>query len=93
MSHTPGPWIAKTRVFEMVVDAVGGGGICIVDCGPPDDVHNARLIAAAPDLLSELKKQCCTACKEMLGNPKPSEEECFCDDARIVIAKAEGGKS
>lgn len=66
--HTPGPWkatgdygYANGIPFEGVV-AIGGPtegdrGICYVIGDPEDEMAkaNARLIAAAPDLLSELQ--------------------------------------
>ena len=65
MSHTPGPWIVeKTRIgrrgpitLVMVVAEEGGMPGLIVNQGPiePRDIANARLIAAAPDLLEALK--------------------------------------
>lgn len=53
-AHTPGPWIATGRV-------ISGGNpeflICETTCGRSlrdEDLANARLIAAAPDLLAAL---------------------------------------
>jgi hypothetical protein len=56
-THTPGPWHSNEPGNESVRDA-DEHPICIVEC----DYHttdeqdaNARLIAAAPDLLKQLK--------------------------------------
>ena len=67
MSHTPGPWVVEDsrklkrkslRSEMLMVVAVGGGmpGL-IVNSGKvtPTDEANARLIAAAPDLLAALE--------------------------------------
>ena len=57
--HTPGPWqISKKSIDAVVTDA----GNYVADCGLsiviPDDEQraNARLIAAAPDMLEALEE-------------------------------------
>ena len=62
--HTPGPWTIRyrTNVFGIRRDVghVGSVAVCgghdsnQVDCGPESEA-NARLIAAAPDLLEALR--------------------------------------
>lgn len=58
--HTPGPW--KVRRDENVFDVItqNGNGITACSCADRIDVKedeaNARLIAAAPDMLSALKE-------------------------------------
>jgi len=56
MTHTPGPWTTKAvhGLPDEEFTAVIGGDveICIL---PPSGEANARLIAAAPDLLEALK--------------------------------------
>lgn len=49
--HTPGPWAVAGR---LIVSAKHGS-IGAVDDGQPNVEANARLIAAAPDLLAALK--------------------------------------
>jgi len=63
--HTPGSWFVSTATHPtlgaiLAVSAKEGDGVdavCIVDLLPCDEESkaNARLIAAAPDLLRELK--------------------------------------
>lgn len=61
--HTPGPWFTKREGFSTVyVEARIGGGFLqeIAACGPTaagiqQQDANAKLIAAAPDLLEALK--------------------------------------
>jgi hypothetical protein len=60
--HTPGPWQAEQDDvpydggFETWCVNADGAGICMMDC-PKDDMEaNARLIAAAPDLLEALEE-------------------------------------
>ena len=58
--HTPGPWRAVPGCPEWTVEADGRGEVWNVavvcdDCDDSDTEANARLIAAAPDLLAALK--------------------------------------
>ena len=82
--HTPGTWEVDT---DINTDVVSDGGI-VADCGlfsgPVDEdeqIANARLIAAAPELLKHLK-----IAMEYL--PHVSIE--WAKKARATIAKAEG---
>ena len=54
MSHTPGPWDVDTSYLSIVAREMN---ICEIydDCGPQQYIANARLIAAAPDLLEALE--------------------------------------
>lgn len=98
MSHTPGPW---------EVDSEGGMLPCVVagdkliyqsarGLGIEDNATieaNARLIAAAPDLLEALRAT--LAQWTMAGYGECADETCGCiqGQARRAIAKAEGGIS
>ena len=63
--HTPGPWESRPDDYPELVRAPGGG--TVAHCGAEHDVYhghepataiaNARLIAAAPDLLAACKAQ------------------------------------
>ena len=59
MSHTPGPWTVdiESRLISSRIAAVARA--CQGDYNPnemePEDYANARLIAAAPDLLEAAK--------------------------------------
>lgn len=64
MKHTPGPWVAHIaadilRVPDLVLTECGLHVCDVASYGDaPDSRHaNARLIAAAPDLLAELEAQ------------------------------------
>lgn len=92
--HTPGPWHVGPH-YKSDVESQHGR---ICDCGitrGPNGEANARLIAAAPDLLEALK--------EMVewhggvhGEDCPEDDTCDCIGAGInervnaAIAKAEG---
>ena len=99
MKHTPGPWEADFETYPIMVrsqsetwplvdelgNEEGRAGVFIANTG--DNKANARLIAAAPDLLEALK--------DMLDN---HEDACTgygegaADKARAAIAKATGGE-
>jgi hypothetical protein len=54
--HTPGPWVIGKRDHDVVmVDTASGTAICDVYGESDDRPANARLIAAAPDLLAALE--------------------------------------
>ena len=58
MSHMPGPWaVIPTNAKSYVISGDGGTyDVAIVrDIGKHDNAANARLIAAAPELLEALK--------------------------------------
>lgn len=87
--HTPGPWKADLENYPIMVrsesetwplvdelgDEEGCAGVFVANTG--DHKANARLIAAAPDLLE--------ACKAALSDDQPYIEKC-----RAAIAKATG---
>jgi len=57
--HTPGPWFVvgpHPSGDWTVQDKAGGGGQCIAQRYGDSSNANARLIAAAPELLSELQR-------------------------------------
>lgn len=92
MSHTPGPWRIErvaTLKSEWSIDDEYGEPIAITMPRLDEDQEdaNARLIAAAPDLLAAL---------EMLADHAPSVFAGFrpadaYEQARAAIAKAKGG--
>lgn len=91
--HTPGPWIAK-RVRDsetngdLDIDSVDGYHIAESIGGLDDgeEEANARLIAAAPDLL-----HACAAIVEWCDKNPPAGDALYCiNQARAAIAKVEG---
>lgn len=52
--HTPGPWQVHPVDYLLVVDN-DGNEIARVVCEPGTDEHDARLIAASPDLAEALE--------------------------------------
>jgi hypothetical protein len=97
--HTPGPWVFEEghiqrdsggiRYWHITddQDAIACNQFCYANYNPEINLANARLIAAAPELLQ---------CAERLaaldggrgGRAFPTEEDCAF--ARAVIAKAKG---
>ena len=110
VKHTPGPWtcddrdkLNPDRAFGIVAEWKDGDEIgtqvvaevCIAEPGVAE--ADARLIAAAPDLLACLKKLLANAeAIHSFGIPEsvpPLTAVCFSDaqtEARDLIAKAEG---
>ena len=54
--HTPGPWVFHRRAQRIYGSKIGGEKIAQIGINP-DWEANARLIAAAPDLLEALAIQ------------------------------------
>lgn len=58
--HTPGPWLV-TKEYDhnddviFAVEVEGGQRVCDLMTDFPEDEANARLIAAAPDMLEALE--------------------------------------
>lgn len=97
MNHTPGPWELqgqwqlKTHTGEWVeaecIEAPKWGIIgAWIDSSSDERVANARLIAAAPELLAALKQ--CTGVLRTWCVTK--DEEQVINNAEALVAKAEG---
>ena len=103
--HTPPPWASPTaypseveredgktiascwheQAVDKTINLVG-----VADCSIEESVANARLIAAAAELL-EAAKQLLAIVTLQNGN-KHDDINKIQDDARAAIAKAEGGQ-
>lgn len=88
--HTPGPWRIHGRVIR-----VPGRGVIAEIPGPEtvgvfDWLDNARLIAAAPDLLEAVKQMIGVYDDYGAGFYNQDEFVEGVDKARAAIAKAEG---
>jgi hypothetical protein len=97
--HTPGPWVLRPNPGDGIVSEHGGsdgyphtigtvGGYLIANvCQQAAETEaNARLIAAAPDLLAALK----TIAESWERGFNLDEWRDAMDDAHSAIAKAEG---
>lgn len=100
VKHTPGPWTAR------FIDAQGQPVVsaehyevatCWHHCVgsiEKEALANARLIAAAPDLLEALKT-CRSVIDQLMGDTDPHEETSAlvaCQRASAAIAKAENAQ-
>ena len=98
--HTPGPWKVETSSWDFTeywtVETEDGVEICMeptdfaaYESGafitPGGEVANARLIAAAPDLLDACRQLICA-----LETDDPNELACGIFSADAAIAKAKG---
>lgn len=83
--HTPGPWYATgVHVQSKVLEQ--DNYVCKAEGDTPEQAEsNARLIAAAPELLEALK-----AILSLVGNANTTTTELTLRQARAAIAKAEG---
>lgn len=99
MSHTPGPWTVTWDEFggydcmtpAFRVRDENDRAVVTLDCGRTADPvieANARLIAAAPDLLVALRDLCDAIPDETITADPPLG--CWVEAARAAIAKAEG---
>ena len=76
MSPTPGPWIVLTSSYYVQITAAGD---FLASCYAPNGVANARLMAAAPEMLGALKmaqkqaKQFCYVCDGILHEDPTSK--------------------
>jgi hypothetical protein len=87
-AHTPGPWTVGFGATDCRWPQVESGDGVIARTYGSRDEENARLLAAAPDLLA--------ACKQTLawfesGPPISEPYGIVTDWLRFAIAKAEGG--
>lgn len=87
-AHTPAPWrIEGTNNGLFIAGAKPGYLAEVRDCGSGDVADNARLIAAAPDLLSALQGvQAAWDENRLLTSDEAAA-------VRAAIAKATGGQS
>ena len=84
-THTPGPWEAEgDYVFAPIV----GYDARIARVTDIDSEANARLIAAAPDLLEALREA--VGWMQHVPGIADSVGQIILDDARAAIAKARG---
>ena len=75
--HTPGPWPTRESATHVTVTNASGDAVFHDDKRIPGVMADARLIAAAPELLD--------ACKAALSADQHYIEKC-----RAAIAKATG---
>lgn len=91
-AHTPGPWIVEDDKHGILVLAEGAGlSVSVTIPGrkiTAEDKANARLIAAAPELLAALEE--ITAGLDESSDTMPLIRGAEVKAARAAIAKARG---
>lgn len=99
LAHTPGPWNISGAGMDRLIysDSDQAWDLAIVRCGGNDrqTEANARLIAAAPDLLAALE----ALLRNGMGGVTCDPAATYCPEysgevliaARAAIAKAKGG--
>lgn len=92
IKHTPGPWGVDFDVSQDGPAIYGPDGICfaLFQGNTFQDEANARLIAAAPELLEEVKTLIEVNLK---GTETPEDLEGILEYAQRIVAKATGGES
>jgi len=100
--HTPGPWSVDPVDWDMVTSDQDGLAIATLDHpdrSDDDNLANARLIAAAPELLSMLQDAYADLSRISDNQSGISDEDLtdiaipdmtLLDQIRITIAKAKG---
>ena len=85
-AFTPGPWnIGKSYTDEIAIRERQGGCVAVA-CAMPEEESNARLIAAAPELLAALIRL--RDCPDVqMESTEPETEEALIQ-ANEAIAKA-----
>jgi hypothetical protein len=93
--HTPGPWElaersgrSDSRLAAVLNDAESDAYIIISASDPDEESANARLIAAAPELLDALRQVVIEATES--PNSDANRLELILELARAAIAKATG---
>lgn len=102
-NHTPGPWTQTIGAWGNIGadnDSRGNGSVQVASISLPSENEpawaaegkaNARLIAAAPDMLEALREMTDLAYKLAMASPDLNPEvDRIIPKARAAIAKAEG---
>ena len=99
MKHTPGPWVVDPAVRQgFTVYAPKEGFIVGTQdeegrFGAIESKANARLIAAAPDLLEALQDVCARLLYRGVSTNAGHPDRTALEVARAAIAKATGGEA
>lgn len=101
--HTPGKWMVRHAsygrngcvIMDVYVARDGDNMSIAADISDPDtgefSIANARLIAAAPELLGSLE-MCIRSMESLLPDFNPFDQAAY-DKARAAIAKAKGERA
>lgn len=96
LQHTPGPWKCyNTDPVETELDIVIESQFLTMGwlySSNENSEANARLIAAAPEMLEELINFCRYNCTDCSGHIEGCSETCGLKNAKAIIEKATGLK-
>lgn len=87
--HTPGPWKATFKAGTYLIQSPEWRTIALAGYTDSEDDANARLIAAAPDLLEAIRSMVDMFERHIDGREGPDDAAARWDKARAAIAKAE----
>ncbi len=83
--HTPGPWI-KVGMMNSQLGIIGPMGEPVANiCRTPVEKYDARLIAAAPELLEALREV-----EDYLGATSANVNDPLWERVKALLAKATG---
>lgn len=86
LKHTPGPWEPVDMGRDGLICVMPKSKLAVADCC---DMNDARLIAAAPDLLAALQYLADMVSSSLAGDDYAPFSKCV-NQARAAIAKATG---
>jgi hypothetical protein len=91
-NHTPGEWEIRDNDYfpnQKTIETDGSSRvIAVIDKSDEEDLANARLIAAAPELLEVLEKWA-----EFMRENYAPEELSWYGETEAAISKARGGQN
>ena len=95
MSHTPGPWIVRDIEYGALIGAVAWvkfGPVAWVGFGTArckeEHMANARLMAAAPELLDTLQIiQTWASCDNLSGEPRWQAMSCIEEKCKEALQR------
>lgn len=95
-AHTPGPWVVKFRndgssyISMDTIDGEHKQFDLALSVTYPSDVADARLIAAAPEMLDALRKAVVLLAGACVHSPELEPQEIY-EAVSAAITKATGG--
>ena len=98
VQHTPGPWSSADTITDGLVVTANAGMTDLADfiadeCGHAVAVANARLAAAAPDMLAALKDAAAhmeSLARHLTSGSDANALDARARQARAAVRKAEG---
>ena len=93
-SHSPAPWKLASATqggFECYIVDKNDTNVAKVYCAKDSELANARLVIAAPQMLSALKAMLALAGADSLSSLEmEAEDRAVIENALAIVTKAEG---